>query len=81
MFSERYNPWMRQRRIAAENMRATRTPMPEAHPAIQAEREAFAIIGSAIGTLRTARDEAIAATFSAIFEPGQHWPGKPEGKQ
>lgn len=81
MFSERYNPWMRQLRIAAENMRATRTPMPEAHPAIQAEREAFAIIGSAIGTLRTARDEAIAATFSAIFEPGQHWPGKPEGKQ
>ncbi len=81
MFSERYNPWMRQLRIAAENMRATRTPMPEAHPAIQAEREAFAIIGSAIGTLRTARDEAIAATFRAIFEPGLHWPGKPEGKQ
>jgi hypothetical protein len=70
MFSERYNPWMRLVRTAAETVRESRHPLPDDDPAITAEREALARIGAGLGAVRQARDEAIATVFKAIFAPG-----------
>lgn len=70
MFSGSYNPWMRLVQATAEDLRQTRTPLPEDHPAIVAEREALARIGASLGGIRTARDAAISTVFKAMFAPG-----------
>jgi len=67
MFSERYNPWICAVKTAAEAIRPERTPLPDDHPAIMAEREALERLGSGLGALRVARDRAIALAFKAMF--------------
>jgi Protein of unknown function (DUF3141) len=68
MFSERFNPWMGAVRVMAETTRKDRVPLPQDDPAIRAEREAIAQIGSHLGAMRQLRDQAIGEVFRAIFQ-------------
>lgn len=79
MFSERYNPWMRLVKTAAESIRETRQPLPDGDPSIRAERETFEAIGAQLRQAREARDQAIAAVFRALYAPGAGLLDRKEG--
>lgn len=69
MFSDRYNPWMGAVRALADALRSERVPLPEDHPAIAAERNAFAQIETQLREARAARDRAISVIFRALYGP------------
>ena len=56
MFSEQVNPWMALIKSTAETLRETRSPLPDDHPAIVAERALSARTGEGIGAWRKGRD-------------------------
>ena len=69
MFSEQVNPWMALIKSTAETLRETRSPLPDDHPAIVAERELSARTGEGIGAWRKGRDAWIGHVFGAMFHP------------
>ena len=69
MFSEQVNPWMALIKSTAETLRETRSPLPDDHPAIVAERALSARTGEGIGAWRKGRDAWIGHVFGAMFHP------------
>ena len=67
MFSEQVNPWMALIKSTAETLRETRSPLPDDHPAIVAERALSARTGEGIGAWRKGRDAWITHVFGAMF--------------
>jgi len=67
MFSERVNPWMALVKSAADTLRETREPLPEDHPAIEAERALSARTGEVLGAWRKGRDAWVTHVFGAMF--------------
>ncbi|MGX0877904.1 hypothetical protein ACSSV4_002600 [Roseovarius sp. MBR-154] len=67
MFSEQVNPWMALIKSTAETLRETRSPLPDDHPAIVAERALSARTGEGIGAWRKGRDAWITYVFGAMF--------------
>ncbi|MBI1220770.1 MAG: DUF3141 domain-containing protein [Rhodobacteraceae bacterium] len=78
MFSERYNPWMGAVQAIANTTRATRAPLSDDHPAIQAERTAFAQIENQLRQGRAARDKAISGIFRGLY--GASAEGSPDAE-
>lgn len=67
MFSERVNPWMALVKSTAETLRETRVPLPDDHPAIEAERALLERTGEVLGAWRKGRDAWITQVFGAMF--------------
>ncbi|SEL00187.1 DUF3141 domain-containing protein [Jannaschia helgolandensis] len=67
MFSERFNPWMRLVRQAADNISGTREPLDPNDPMILRERAAIKAIGKAIERARIDRDAKYERAFKTLY--------------
>ena len=67
IFSERFNPWMRLVRQAADNISGTREPLDPNDPMILRERTAIKAIGEAIERARIDRDAKYERAFKTLY--------------
>lgn len=72
MFSEEFNPWMRDIACLADAVARNRSPLPADHPLIKKEREFIGQVSEEIENARKARDDAYEQVFGLLYgKPGE----------